>query len=114
MTRRALQQTLAASSPAWRGPIAAVGSTPAVSKNDEGAGAHDAGPLTSSNNNDTQDSAGSMAQVKRVATAAARLALLGYGLYPLADQRYLVATWNLSKEFQDLAAVEQFLAGVAP
>lgn len=113
MTRGAFQQTPAVLSPTWHGPIAAVGSMPAVSTKYEGAGARDAGPLTSSNNH-KQVSAGSMAQVKRVATAAARLALVGYALYPLADQRYLVATWNLSKEFHDLAAVEQFLAGVSP
>ena len=112
MTRGALHQALMASSPTGTYAVAAEGSLSPGSTKEEGASARDAGPLTSNNFN--LDSACAQAQVKRVATAAARLALAGYGLYSLADQRYLVAKWNLSKEFQDLTAVELFLAWVAP
>lgn len=112
MTRGAPHQTLMVSSPTWTGIVAAEGSSPPDSTKEEGAGARDAGPLTSNTLN--LDFACPQAQVKRVATAAAHLALAGYSLYPLADQRYLVAKWNLSKEFSDLTAVELFLAGVAP
>ncbi len=112
MTRGELHQALKASSPTGTCTVAAEGSSSPGSTKDEGASARDAGPLTSNNLN--FDFACPPAQVKRVATAAARLALAGYSLYPLADQRYLVAKWNLSKEFQDLKAVEQFLAEVAP
>ena len=112
MTRGAFHQALKASSPTGTYTVAAEGSSSPGSTKDEGASARDAGPLTS--NNIHLDFASPQTQVKRVATAAARLALAGYGLYPLPDQRYLVAKWNLSMEFQDLKAVEQFLAEVAP
>lgn len=79
----------------------------------KGAGARDAGPLSAFDSTNSV-SAGSQAAVKRLATAAARLALAGYTLTPLEDGSFLVARWNWARPLSDLDAVEQFLKRVSP
>ena len=76
----------------------------------EGAGARDAVPLFA--NQHPGDSAAESAAVKRLATAAAKLARAGFSLQPAGDGGFIVARWNCSRTLQDLAAVEQFLSKV--
>ena len=78
---------------------------------DEGAGARDADPHFSLNS--PPDSGADSANVKRLATVTARLALAGFSLEPLAAGGFLVFRWNLSQVLPDLPAVEQFYKGVA-
>ena len=79
---------------------------------DEGASARDASPLFATNqpcNCDVEQ-----AEVKRRATATAKLAMAGYSLVQLQAGSYLVGRWTSSKELADLFAVEQFLRRVSP
>jgi len=78
---------------------------------DEGAGARDADPLFA--NNSQPDSGADFAEVKRLATVTARLALAGFSLESLSAGGFLVFRWNLSKVLPDLLAVEQFYKRVA-
>lgn len=79
---------------------------------DEGASARDASPLSA--NNQHSDCAVEQAEVKRLATATAKLALAGYSLVQLQAGSFLVGRWTSSKELADLSAVEQFLQRVSP
>ena len=78
---------------------------------DEGAGARDADPLFSKNAH--PDSGADHAEVKRLKTVMAKLALAGYCLTPLAEGGFRVFRWNLSKDLPDLSAVEQFYMRVS-
>lgn len=79
---------------------------------DEGAGARDAGPLFA---NIQRDHFGDeTAYVKRLANAAAKLALAGFTLHESGDGGFTVGRWNYSRQLTDLAAVEQFLSRAAP
>ena len=77
----------------------------------EGAGARDADPLLS--NNARPDSGADFAEVKRLKTVMAKLALAGYCLTLLAEGGFRVFRWNLSKDLPDLSAVEQFCMRVS-
>lgn len=79
---------------------------------DEGASARDAGPLFE--NHQQHHSDGETAKVKRLATAAAELALKGYSLHPAEAGAFVVSRWNCFKNLADLPAVEQFVQRVAP
>lgn len=79
---------------------------------DEGAGARDAGPLFAINQ--PEYSGGKSANVKRLANAAAKLALAGFTLQESGEGGFTVARWHYSRQLTDLAAVEQFLSKVSP
>ena len=73
---------------------------------DEGVGALDAEPLLL--NNSLSESGADFAEVKRLKTLMAKLALAGYCLTPLSEGGFRVFRWNLSKDLPDRSAVEQF------
>ena len=79
---------------------------------DEGAGARDADPLFA--NNQRGYSGDETAYVKRLANAAAKLALAGFTLHESGDGGFTVGRWNYSRQLTDLAAVEQFMSRAAP
>lgn len=83
-----------------------------AAQQDEGAGARNARPLQQELQ--VRNSAPEETNVKRQATAVAKLALAGISLSVTEQGTYLVSCWNLSALLPDLEAVESFLRRVVP
>jgi hypothetical protein len=79
---------------------------------DEGASARDADPRTSTTS--PSNSAADPAEVKRLATVSAKLAMAGYCLLELRNGHFHVGRWTSAAELADLRAVEQFLQRACP
>jgi len=80
--------------------------------NNEGVSARDADPLFQTTQHHDFDA--EHGAVKRQATAAAKLALAGFCLLSVDGGGFVVGRWNLSRQFPDILAVEQFQRSVAP
>lgn len=78
----------------------------------EGVSAHDADPLCK--DHQPCHSAADADEVKRFATAAAKLALAGFSLHTTQSGSFLVARWSWSTELANVNAVEQLLRRVSP
>jgi hypothetical protein len=49
---------------------------------------------------------------KRLSDVTAKLAILGFSLYPLHDETLLLTRWNMSRTLPSIEAAEQFLRQV--
>lgn len=53
-----------------------------------------------------------LSYAKRLNDVTAKLALLGFSLYPLHDETLLVTRWNMSRALPSVEAAERFLRQV--